>query len=292
MKVLGEAPFGESTLERGPFNSFFFQVISPFDEWICIVHNMQLLDHKISKDKTYCLHRALDKYEFSFRREWGCLCVDAKCQVKTLKTSEVRDAYVILLFRMVGIVTPTQVITEIKAAGKNWFIKFWREHKIIIVPILRCSFKGYFRKHNEDLVHIRKKNRHSFLFAVFLLGISYSFCVLRFWITGGEGLSRPDKLLLKSNIKKEKSKLFPCHNWGFYHFILGVCSKIFLLLGWQELDRSKFWWRRRFEDISVVLIGQNRWRLKNLFSSPQFILVHSAVHPWVWEGNCLILSFL
>lgn len=67
--MLGEAPFAESTLERGPFNSFFFQVISPFDEWICIVHNMQLLDHKISKDKTYCLHRALDKYEFSFRRE-------------------------------------------------------------------------------------------------------------------------------------------------------------------------------------------------------------------------------
>lgn len=67
-KVLGEAPLREHP-ERGPFNSFFFQVISPFDEWICIVHNMQLLDHKISKDKTYCLHRAFDKYEFSFRRE-------------------------------------------------------------------------------------------------------------------------------------------------------------------------------------------------------------------------------
>lgn len=60
---------GESTLEKGPFNSFFSQVISPFDEWSCIVHNMQLLDHKISKDKTYYLHRALDIYEFSFRRE-------------------------------------------------------------------------------------------------------------------------------------------------------------------------------------------------------------------------------
>lgn len=160
---------GESTLEKGPFNSFFSQVISPFDEWSCIVHNMQLLDHKISKDKTYYLHRALDKYVFSFRREWGCICVNAKCKVKTLKTSEVGDAYVvILLFRMVGIITLTQVITEIKAAGKNWFIKFWRKHKIIIVPILRCSFKCYFRKHNENLVHIRKKkNHHSFLFAEF-----------------------------------------------------------------------------------------------------------------------------
>lgn len=28
--------------------------------------------------------------------------------------------------------------------------KFWRKNKVIIVPVLRCYFKGYFRKHNEN----------------------------------------------------------------------------------------------------------------------------------------------